>query len=138
MLAQVRLQEMKIEKIYLLLILIFGSLFLIVQPVFSAPDEGTHFRNAYNVFHGPDPIPSEDPRSFQRYVTHTDVDSVRDGSFIQKYYITKGDFRKNPYRININQNNIQYLPQALGLLLGQLIYPSFGIMITLARIFQLA
>lgn len=38
-------RENKLPRIFLTLIIIFGSITLFVQPFFSAPDEGVHFDN---------------------------------------------------------------------------------------------
>lgn len=126
------LAEMPIERIYLALVLIFGTLFLFIQPIFSPPDEGTHFRNAYATFH----VSNEENDDFERYVRHTDIYSTRDGTFTQRYFLTQGDFRDNILSNNFSRRSVQYLPQAIGLIVGQLVYPSPGVMILFGRLFQ--
>lgn len=125
-------KEMKVENLFLVLILIFGSLFLLIQPVYSVPDEGNHFHSAYAVFH--DDYQNE---GFVRYWQNEDIGSIEDGSYFQKTFVEKNDYRKNKLAFNFSYKEIQRLPQAIGILIGEMIYPSIGVVFLFGRLMNL-
>lgn len=124
--------RIEIEKIFLILASIFGVITMFVQPLLSAPDEGVHFKNAYAVFHD-----DAQKRNFNSFSDLEDVDSYRDGSFVDKYIVSKRDYKDNPLSFNLNYKKIQYLPQALGVLIGERVYPSLGVVMIFGRLFNL-
>ena len=125
-------RENKLPRIFLTLIIIFGSITLFVQPFFSAPDEGVHFDNSYRIFHD-----GQLNTDFGRNAIGIDVATYRNGSFITKYIVDKGDFRQNKLGFNLTYKKIQYLPQAVGMLIGEMIYPSSGVILFFGRLFNL-
>lgn len=122
----------EIHKIFLVLMIIFGVITLFVQPLFAVPDEGTHFKIEYSIFHN-----DHKHEDFSRYAMGEDIDAYRNQTFVQKYIKTKGDFKKNPLGFNFNYKKIQYLPAAVGMLIGEMIYPSAGIILFFGRLVTL-
>lgn len=127
-------KKIKVEKLFLIFAIIFGVTMTVAQPVFSVPDENTHFINAYSVFHND----SKD-ESFGRYWKYSQdvTTATRNNTYIQKFFVEQGDFRENKLALHFNLTKIQYLPQAIGILLGELIYPSKGVLVTAGRLFNL-
>ncbi|CEN29388.1 MAG: DUF2142 domain-containing protein [Lactococcus sp.] len=125
-------RQNRVSKVFLILITIFGSITLFVQPLFSAPDEGTHFGIAYSIFHD-----GKTNNEFKQYRLPVDVASYRDGSFFSKYIVEKGDFKENRLALNLGLRKIQYLPQAVGMLIGEMIYPSYGVIMFFGRLLNL-
>lgn len=125
------IKGISVEKLFLILIIIFGTITMIVQPFFSVPDEGTHFKHAFAIFHD-----DSNDSNFDDYAFPEDFSSYREGEYINKYIIKKKDFRSHPLAFNLNIRNIQYLPQAIGLTIGTFVYPSSGIVLLFGRIFN--
>ena len=46
------MSKMRIEKLYVIIALIFGVLFLVLTPPFESPDENSHFKKAYQISNG--------------------------------------------------------------------------------------
>ncbi|WP_159795605.1 DUF2142 domain-containing protein [Streptococcus halichoeri] len=68
-------------------------------------------------------------------------DSYKDGTRFEKYYLNRAKFiswQEAPREVNYSKFNFVYwghVIPAIGLRLGRLIYPSMGVMITVARLF---
>lgn len=75
-------KKIKVEKLFLIFAIIFGVTMTVAQPVFSVPDENTHFINAYSVFHND----SKD-ESFGRYWKYSQdvTTATRNNTYIQKF-----------------------------------------------------
>ncbi|MDR1567908.1 MAG: DUF2142 domain-containing protein [Streptococcaceae bacterium] len=122
--------DIKFEKLFLILILALGSITLVIQPVFSVPDEGIHFKNAYSVFHN-----DANKEDFKRYAVPGSKGPLKP-TYVKDFFITKKKFNKNPLAFNFKFKSIQYLPTAIGMLIGQAIYPSLGVVLIFGRIFN--
>jgi uncharacterized membrane protein len=123
-----------IEKLFLKLIIIFGLLALFIQPIFNTPDEQTHFYQANTIFFRQSVLSNNKNLDWK-----DSIDIYRSGEFLQKYYIQKVEFTKESrqFTLNLSFSKLKWLPQALGMLLGILIHPSFGVIILLGRLFNL-
>lgn len=95
------------------------------------PDEGAHFTNAYSVFHR-----EANSKDLMTYRYPIDSKMYRNFKIIETY-TKKGDYTQDKLAWHLNKNNFQYLPPAIGMLIGQLIYPSTGVMLTFGRLFNL-
>ena len=127
-----RQKSLPVEKLFLILMVIFGLLFLFIQPIYSVPDEGNHFHTSYAIFH--DDYKGDE---FRRYFKNEDIESSRDKSYFKKTFVDKQDFRKNKLAFNFTYKDIQLLPQAIGEFIGELIYPSLGIVFYFGRLMNL-
>lgn len=124
-------ESITIEKIFLILITIFAGVTFVIQPIFSVPDEGAHFTNAYSVFH-------RETNSKDLMTYRYPIDSKMYRSFkIIDMYTKKGDYTQDKITWHLNRGNFQYLPPAIGMLIGQLIYPSTGVILSFGRLFNL-
>ncbi|WP_213495816.1 DUF2142 domain-containing protein [Lactococcus formosensis] len=143
----------KVENIFLTIALIFGLITVFVQPIFSAPDEFVHFKRAYTIFHNDTDklfeevdkltasIPYEGPELNENALNSPESSfafesAYRDGSFIQKYFKEEVS-DKGSLTLNMDFNQLSWFPQALGILIGSLIHPSFGVMIIAGRLINL-
>lgn len=112
---------------------VFTSITFIIQPVFSIPDEGAHFTNAYSIFH-------DDPKrgNFSEYRNQysNNIDMYRNFTFIERF-TKKGTYNQDKLGFNFTLRRVQYLPQSVGMLLGQFIYPSAGVLLSFGRLFNL-
>jgi len=153
-----RIKEAPIEKIFLYLAVFFGIILIIVQPVFSAPDELFHFVQTFRLFYRPinpeydythigieiiirivgsvvDGFEFEGGRhSFQ--LLYNIIDAINDGTYFEKFYLTRENMNDYVFGFNLTRTSFQYLPQGIGMLIGSLIYPSFGVMSFFGRLFQ--
>lgn len=123
-------KSISIEKIYAILVTIFCSITFVIQPIFSVPDEGTHFANAYELFH-------QDTKNdnFSSYRIPNNIDMYREFQFITSF-TEKGDYNQDDLTINLTSDKIQYIPSAVGMLVGQWIYPSTGVILSFGRLFN--
>ncbi|WP_270251735.1 DUF2142 domain-containing protein [Lactococcus garvieae] len=143
-------KKYKIETLFLSLALVFGLLTVFVQPIFAAPDEFTHFKHAYSIFHDDTdglfaevgrltvPIPYEGPALNENALNSPDSSFVfesayKDGSFLQKYFVDQVP-SQGYLGLNLSFSNLQWLPQAIGILIGSWLHASFGVMIILGRL----
>lgn len=122
-----------VEKIFAVLVVIFTSITFIIQPVFSVPDEGAHFTNAYSVFH--DDPKNENFNAYRRQYSNN-IDMYRNYTFME-IYTKKEAYNQDQLAVNLSLRRVQYLPQAVGMLLGQFIYTSAGIVLSFGRLFNL-
>lgn len=128
-------KHIKIEKIFLILASIFGVITMFVQPLLSVPDESVHFRHSYAIFHGD--AREENFKGFSDLDRVAVQESYSNGSFVDKYIISKRDYKDNPLSFNLHYRRIQYLPQAIGILIGERIYPSLGVVMGFGRLINL-
>ncbi|QSR00357.1 DUF2142 domain-containing protein [Lactococcus garvieae] len=143
-------KKYKIETLFLSLALVFGLLTLFVQPIFAAPDEFTHFKHAYSIFHDDTDeifaevgrltvsIPYEGPALNENALNSPDSSFVfesayKDGSFLQKYFVDQVP-SQGYLGLNLSFSNLQWFPQAIGILIGSWLHASFGVMIILGRL----
>lgn len=140
-----RHKDVNVERLFLKLALVFGLLTMFIQPLFSVPDEYVHFSSAYSMFHT-----SRDNAIYQEGKALNAVDQnvsdtasgylkeYREGTFIQTYFDQKANFAEGQkLAFNVTFGNLKRLPQAIGILIASLIYPSLGLMFLLGRFVNL-
>ncbi|CAM4165847.1 hypothetical protein AT575_02485 [Streptococcus penaeicida] len=128
-----------IHKTFLVVGLMITMTFSFLMPFFNEPDGQYHLavsgRIANSVI---------DTSKYGEYDIISGMksqkDSYKDGTRFEKYYLNKASFvswKDAPREVNYSVVNFVYwghvLP-AIGLKLGQFIYPSMGVMITFARL----
>lgn len=123
----------KIEHVFLLLASLFIGLSLVVMPVTEVPDEVVHAKLAWELLY--DNEPGAIDWAAQNDVINNpqpaDAD-VNMGKY-RKFFTEKVTFPDN-LNVKIGFHNIGHLPQLLGMLIGQKIYPSLGVVMTLGRL----
>jgi uncharacterized membrane protein len=123
--------------------LIFGLFSLFVMPLLQVPDENTHFRIAYSTFADEQPIPRD------VNVPNTEIIRSLEGGNYEDYFNKKTSADVDDvgvkFKVPANHGNetrgvldITRLPQSLGILLGRLVYPSIGVIVTSGKVLNLA
>ncbi|CYX31862.1 TPA: DUF2142 domain-containing protein [Streptococcus suis] len=130
---------MKIEKLFLRLAIPFLLISIFVMPVTKVPDEATHAFMSWNILF--DSPTSRDTEAMNELRT-TDfayskpeihaVDSTEYSSLFTKIR----DFSKDKLSIDFSLKSLMSTPQLIGLVVGKLLYPSYGMMVTIGRLFN--
>lgn len=142
-----KLKNIKITTLFVSFSLFFGLVAAIIMPVASVPDETYHFNISFNEFLSNKEMEKNvaNTPSKQRLLGAEDLFAIRDTSvagsaddlfklsFTRKVEVLE----QSHFRIKFNKESLLHLPQALGVLLGYLIYPSYGLMFFLGRVFNL-
>ncbi|OJH48202.1 DUF2142 domain-containing protein [Lactococcus lactis] len=142
-----KLKNIKITTLFVSFSLFFGLIAAIIMPVASVPDETYHFNISFNEFLSNKEMEKNvaNTPSKQRLLGAEDLFAIRDTSvagsaddlfklsFTRKVEVLE----QSHFRIKFNKESLLHLPQALGVLLGYLIYPSYGLMFFLGRVFNL-
>jgi uncharacterized membrane protein len=138
----------KIEGLYLFLVLALGVLYIIVLPPNSAPDEPSHFQGAYTYTNYIFGTVSDDKTLIEMRETDTDMFEYPDnpgGAVYDRYMedlanpmAPKDELdMKSVKRNTIPVVPFDYFPQAVGILIGRLIGLGFVWTYILARLFNL-
>lgn len=135
----------KPEKLFVIITAVFGSIAIALAPILTAPDEGAHFWVSYGMFSENEQIPTDLLVSPQ-----DSVKAASSGNYFSTFFTEKA--QTDGFGFNISKNvyineehasrttssfDITHLAQAIGILLGKLIYPSIGVMVTLGRVANL-
>lgn len=136
-----KLKEIAPEKIFLILSLVFGLLFVFITPPFQSPDENSHFLKAYSVSKGeifPEvkngKIGNYFPKEYLNYITEKETYSI---NFDKKY-----SYREfyNDQLLEINYKDVVfhgyatqevfpifYIVPAIGMIFGKVLMRIFNI-----------
>ena len=138
---------MKPERLFLIVALVAGLIFIIAQPLFVEPDASYHFdKSSYLsntvVDRAQIGFPAEDYQSAPLPFA-TDTMKMKDGTYFKDFFETKLPLvskskvtDKRALGINWYQDIMHLIP-ALGVKVGYMIYPSVGSMVLVARLFSL-
>lgn len=137
----------KIEYVYLVLSLVFGLIFILCFPPYTAPDEEKHISTVYayaNSFLGEYPIFSETDSVILRQ-TDGDIgvggNAINSAKFEKLYealkYPSKESERNLEGFTNLNVSFIYYIPQVIGVMLGIFLKLSGFWTIYLGKLFAL-
>lgn len=119
----------KIEHVFVLMATLFIGVSLFAMPINRVPDEMNHARMAWGI------VFEEKEDSF-RWMDSVSSDSIIDKQEYKEVFTNKIDFQQETFKLQFGLKNIMHLPQLLGMLLGKIIYPSIGVMVTLGRAFN--
>lgn len=132
-------EKLGIEKIFLILSLLFGTVFSVVFPVFYEGDAQYHFDSATyqtNVV-----VDRSKIGSTASFGYGEELKAMQQGQYFEKYYKTKLPrinkekiFDKRAKNKGIT-GRVRRLIPALGVYVGYHIYPSIGMMVLVARLF---
>jgi uncharacterized membrane protein len=134
----------KPEQTFLIIAAVFGLLIVFTMPLFMAPDETVHFDRAYEVgsghllsktIHGQtgDVVPIIPG---VRYIDNKYIPPIPRHDYFSKTIAAHPKFI--PFPSSALYSPVAYLPQAVGVDVGRVVYPSVGIMVLTGRIFNLA
>lgn len=136
------------ERIFLVIGSFFGLISLFMMPALTIPDEGAHFWMSYGMLSKNQQIPHDllvSPEDSASY--------IKDGTYIEKVFKTKANLEGDSFDFNfskmivlnsahdsrsISSLDISRLPQAIGIAIGRITYPSMGVMTTLGRLANFA
>ncbi|MDR0297786.1 MAG: DUF2142 domain-containing protein [Streptococcaceae bacterium] len=128
-----------IEKLFLIFILGFGVFFALLAPVGTIPDEQYHFNQTFRlIFHSDQKISDMDRLPDSAGVTDISFDGPKPTSLYAESYTRKVPFvEQTKFQLNFTWSGLRRLPQAIGILIGRYIYPSYGVMFLVGRLFNL-
>ncbi|AEU39428.1 hypothetical protein llh_1260 [Lactococcus cremoris subsp. cremoris A76] len=144
---KIKMKEVGPERLFLLIAIIAGLAFAIVQPLFIEPDASYHFdKSTYLsntvVDRASADFPAEDYQSLP--VPFTTVSSMmKNGTYYKNFFekklpvISKNKVTDKRAIGTKWYKDIMHIVPALGVKLGHAIYPSIGSMVITARIFSL-
>ena len=142
-----KLGQIKITTLFVSFSLIFGLMAAFIMPVASAPDETYHFNVSFNSFFSNEAMAQNvaKPSTQQVLLAADDLFAIRDAAvpgsaddLFQLSFTRQVKVLENShFQIKFNKDTLLHLPQALGVLMGYLLYPSYGVMFFLGRVFNL-
>ena len=135
-------EKKKTINAFMLIVLLFGLISLFASYPLSNGDEGFHMAKSYSMFSSR--YPKETSEKRLREIELTAISQPKQIS-IRKFYGEKIESVANDgikFNVLTDQNltskiDVGHLVPAIGLLLGRLIYPSYGVMLLSARLFNL-
>ena len=142
-----RVNQIKPEKVFLIIALVAGFAFTFIQPLFIEPDSSYHFdKSTYLtntvVDRSAIGFPAEDYQSSP--VPFSTVSSMmKEGTYFKNFFETKLPVISRNKVIDqraVGQawyQDIMHLVPGIGVKLGYVIYPSIGSMVLVARLFNL-
>lgn len=133
--------DANIPKLFVVLGLFLGTMLSLMMPLFNEPDGQYHLAVTGRVINS-----VIDTSRYGEYNVSSGMygqeESYLNRTHIEKYYFNKAkfiEFSKVPRTIKFTKTNFVYwghVVPAIGMLIGKLVYPSMGIMITFARFFS--
>ncbi|MGK0552347.1 DUF2142 domain-containing protein [Enterococcus faecalis] len=117
----------KPEKIFLLLAPLFIGVSLFLMPLNRVPDEASHARITWAILH----------EKSDKSIDWMEWDSKKVKVNRQEYrklFTEKLDFSNEKFRVQFPLKRIMHIPQLIGMTIGQVIYPSMGVMVMAGRI----
>ena len=135
-------EKKKTINAFMLIVLLFGIVSLFASYPLSNGDEGFHMAKSYSMFSATSPKETSEKRL--REIELAAISQPKQIS-IRKFYGEKIESVANDgikFNVLTDQNltskiDVGHLVPAIGLLLGRLIYPSYGVMLLSARLFNL-
>ena len=116
-----------IENVFLVMSTVILGIMIFVMPLNRVPDESTHAFNSWATIY------NKSKDSFTWSTSLSQKAPIERAEY-KKVFTEKIDLSHERFRLGFTRKTIQYLPQALGMWLGSLIYPSVGVIITVGRL----
>lgn len=144
-LAEDRVKNLNVEKTYFFTIVIFGLLSIFLTFPLANGDEGYHLSKVYNMFSSSQPLSMEKDTVRGLELQAVGIAGDRKDFNVSKFNATKlKDVEDDGIKFNLLKDDnltakiaVAYIPSAIGVLFGRLIYPSYGMMLFCARLFNL-
>ena len=102
---------------------------MLIFPINRVPDEMNHARMTWEILHEPT------DRTVKWMDIVTSTPAVKPNEYV-KLFTDKLDMSQEKHRLSLGLKNLSFLPQLLGMSLGELLYPSIGVIIFLGRFFN--
>lgn len=117
------------QGIFLILATLFIGISVFLMPINRVPDEMNHARMAWNsIFVRTD-------TSFD-WMNSVSADTEINKSEYKQLFTEKIDLSEEKFQPSFELKRIMHIPQVLGMILGSIVYPSIGVMVTLGRLFN--
>ena len=117
------------QGIFLVLATLFIGTSVFLMPINRVPDEMNHARMAWNsIFVRTD-------TSFD-WMNSVSADTEINKSEYKQLFTEKIDLSEEKFQPSFELKRIMHIPQVLGMILGSIVYPSIGVMVTLGRLFN--
>lgn len=117
------------QGIFLVLATLFIGISVFLMPINRVPDEMNHARMAWNsIFVRTD-------TSFD-WMNSVSADTEINKSEYKQLFTEKIDLSEEKFQPSFELKRIMHIPQVLGMILGSIVYPSIGVMVTLGRLFN--
>ena len=145
--------ENKIHRVFLVAILVLGSIFIVLSPLFTGSDEHNHYYRIYEITEGVFVTPTEQfvgsnmPESLQETfeiasgnntkIKYKDIKKMKKIKLNKEQTKQYGDLWTNSYSNTALYSPIQYLPQVLGFIIGKMIGLGPLLIGMLGRLFNL-
>lgn len=137
------------EIIAALILSVFGVASALLMPVLEVPDENAHFQISYAIFSKDKKAPDDLVFSESILPGRDEILAKINAGEYKKLFTEKSDAQYDGVSINTGSEvfdgktkasvfDLMHLPQAIGILIGKLIYPSVGVMVVAGRLFNLA
>lgn len=132
------------QKLFILMAAIFGIAMALLLPIFMAPDETAHFQRAYQVGSGHLLSTTVHGKTGGVVPPISGLHGTHNPSIAPippSHYFIKpkpGDIHFRPFPTTAQYSPVAYIPQAIGVDIGRLIYPSVGVMALTGRLANLA
>jgi len=136
----------KPECIFLIIGSIFGILSMFMMPILTIPDEGAHFWRSYRMTSSNEKLPNDLLVSAEN-----SVQKINNGTYFNDLFKKKANLEGDSFKVSYKKTtrvgsstrtskviDVSRTPQAIGILIGRLIYPSIGVMVIFGRITNLA
>ncbi|MHC5373439.1 DUF2142 domain-containing protein [Enterococcus sp. LJL120] len=123
------LQNVKPEKIFLVLGTIFVGFMIFFMPINRTPDEANHARMTWGIVY-------EDTEESLKWMDLTSADEHFSGAEYKELFTEKLDLSNENFKLSFSLKSLNHLPQLIGMLIGSWVYPSIGVMFTLGRLFN--
>ena len=135
-------EKKKTINAFMLIVLLFGLISLFASYPLSNGDEGFHMAKSYSMFSATSPRETSEKRL--REIELTAISQPKEIS-VRKFYGEKIKSVANDgikFNVLTDQNltskiDVGHFIPAIGILIGRLIYPSYGVMLFSARLFNL-
>ena len=137
----IKKKETKIEKVFLLIILVIGPLYLVLFPFNSLPDDATHIMRTYEISEG-----HLTSKKYDNNVVGRDLDDN-----ISKYLLSNKNYSYELKHLNLKNGKkkvvqnfantslysfICYLPQTIGVVIAKIFSFSIPFQLFLGRLFN--
>ncbi|MCO5533124.1 DUF2142 domain-containing protein [Enterococcus casseliflavus] len=117
------------QGIFLVLATLFIGISVFLMPINRVPDEMNHARMAWNsIFVRTD-------TSFD-WMNSVSADTEINKSEYKQLFTERIDLSEEKFQPSFELKRIMHIPQVLGMILGSIVYPSIGVMVTLGRLFN--
>lgn len=139
----------KPELVFVFIASFFGLISAFLLPILEVPDENQHFQVEYAMFSSNKEAANDLVFSRDLVLSEDHILSAVQQDDYLKYFTEKTSAQYDGFAINTETYvfdgktkssvyDVMRLPQAIGILIGRMIYPSIGVMVVMGRLVMLA